>query len=111
MIELDGKTVSDNKFSGPIGKLINSALDFPISANIPEIDVEINLPDMEVEILNDLSSDQKYLYDIVSAIKNRDMSVSLKCKIGPHNHARWLNLANRLCRLFFRNSTRQTKFI
>ena len=61
---------------------------------------------MEEHILKDLSADQKYLYDITTAIKSGHMSKDLRCKkIGPHNHARWLNLANRLCRLWCSHHT------
>ena len=101
MIQLDGKTVSNNKFSGPVGKCISTVLELQAVEDIPPIDIEIDIIPMEDEVLKDLSADQKYLYDIVTAIKSGHMSVELKCKkIGPHNHARWLNLANRLCRLW-----------
>ena len=56
---------------------------------------------MEPDVRDGLSADQKYLYDIVSAIKAGHIPLHLiHKKIGPHNHARWLNLANRLCRLW-----------
>ena len=101
MIKLDGRTISDNRFEGPIGKLILTVLDLKIKENIPPIDIEITLVDLDSEILADLSSDQKYLYDIVTAIKTGHLTENIKNKkIGPHHHARWLNLANRLCRLW-----------
>lgn len=101
MVKLDGKTISNNKFDGPIGKCIPKVLELPVLEQIPPIDIQIDLIEMTDDILNDLSGDQKYLYDIVSAIKSQQMPIDLRCrKIGPHNHARWLNLANRLCRLW-----------
>ena len=101
MVKVDGGTSGNNTFKGPIGKLIPKVLEFPAVEAIPPIDINIDLIPMEEHILKDLSADQKYLYDITSAIKSGHMSVDLRCKkIGPHNHARWLNLANRLCRLW-----------
>ena len=35
VIELDGKTVSDNNFSGQIGKLIHQALDLDLQDTVP----------------------------------------------------------------------------
>ena len=61
MIDLDGKSVSDNKFSGPIGKLILSVLELPVlTGELPDIGVPINLIDLDDNIMNDLSADQKY---------------------------------------------------
>ena len=34
-VDLDGPTLSDNPFSGPIGKLIDSATDVDINPNFP----------------------------------------------------------------------------
>ena len=102
MIDLDGPTVSDNKFSGPIGKLISSVLDMPVlTGELPDIGVNIELIELDDKLINDLSADQKYMYQIVTAIKDRKLPTQLQNnKIGPHNHARWLNLANRICRMW-----------
>ena len=84
MIDLDGKSVSDNKFSGPIGKLILSVLELPVlTGELPDIGVPINLIDLDDNITNDLSADQKYLYQIVTAIKDRQLHTNLQHnKIG-----------------------------
>ena len=55
---LDGDTLSDNKFRGPIGKLVPDVLSMPILDDIPSIDVKIQLPVLSEEVLNDLSGDQ-----------------------------------------------------
>ena len=34
-ISMDGRTVSDNKFEGPIGKLINKVLELPVLHEVP----------------------------------------------------------------------------
>ena len=101
LIDLDGPTVSDNKFSGAIGKSIHQVMDMQILTDVPDIGVPIQLIDLEDKILRDLSTDQRYMHRIVSAIKARKVPADLQnTKIGPHNHARWLNLANRLCRMW-----------
>ena len=44
MIDLDGPTSSNNKFSGPIGRLITSKVtSLKVKDSIPKLDVEINL--------------------------------------------------------------------
>ena len=102
MTSLDGKTISNNKFSGNIGKLIDTATTLKLQESIPSIGINIELPTLNEKVENDLSADQKYLYQIVNAIKaGGQLPTSLQYRmIGPHNHARWLNLANRLCRIF-----------
>ena len=105
VIELDGKTTSNNQFSGPIGRLVNVACDLSITEeDIPDIGVDIDLIELEEEVVKDLSADQKYLYNITCAIRDGHIDVNLKRKkMGPHNHARWLNLASRLCRIWCSN--------
>ena len=101
MAALDGKTASDNKFDGPIGKLIPRANELVLRENIPPIDTEINLVHLDEDIVGALSADQKYLYEITCALKNNNFPDLLKeRKVGPHSHARWLNLASRLCRIW-----------
>ena len=48
MKELDGPTTSNNKFSGPIGKLITSKVtSLKVKNSIPKLDVEINMIDLD----------------------------------------------------------------
>ena len=52
------------------------------------------------EAVQQLSSDQKQLYQLARAVQDgaiRDQTASRR--IGPINHARWLTLASRLLRL------------
>ena len=101
MTALDGRTTSDNTFFGPIGKLVPLALDLKIKSEFPAIGAEVELIHLEDDVVQDLSEDQKYLYQITCAIKTGQFPTELKeRKIGPHSHARWLNLANRLCRIW-----------
>lgn len=65
-----------------------------------KIDCGSNMPVLDDKVLNDLSCDQKYLYDITAAVSNGVVSDDLKVrKPGSLNHSRWLTLANRDCRL------------
>ena len=60
-----------------------------------------DLPDLSDDEIRDLSTDQKYLYRILQIIKTGIIPPDFgKFTIGPLNHARWLTLANRVCRLF-----------
>lgn len=53
------------------------------------------------EILKDLSSDQKYLYEMIHAIQRGRCESSLASKKpGPLNNARFLTLACRILRLY-----------
>ena len=102
MIKLDGKTTSGNKFSGPIGKLITSNVRLlKVKESIPKVGVEIGLIELDKSVIKCLSQDQKYLYEITKAIQSGLFPPYMKDRaIGPHSHARWLNLANRLCRIW-----------
>ena len=69
--------------------------------SIPPLDVQVNLISLDEDIVEDLSGAQKYLCMITNAILKGIIPPELKFKkIGPHSHARWLNLANRLCRMW-----------
>jgi len=104
MLALDGKTLSENRFSGNIGKLINLATNFPILTYIPQLDFAVDLIHLEKEVVDSLSTDQKYLYRIYNAIASGVFPDALKeIQIGPHNHSRWLNLANELLRIWCSN--------
>ena len=101
MINIDGKTLSDNKFAGPIGKLVPNATNLKPKTILLPIDTTINLIQLDEEIVNDLSDDQKYLYQITQGIKSGIFPDFLRERqIGPHSNARWLNLASRLCRIW-----------
>lgn len=92
---LDGHTKGPYSYSGPIGSLLKNCEKMPvvkfkaIITTVPEL-----LP-------NDLSTDQKYLFQICGAIRNGNCSSGLAEKHpGVMSHARWLTTANRLLRLY-----------
>ncbi|KAK4881136.1 hypothetical protein RN001_004455 [Aquatica leii] len=60
--------------------------------------IEVTLPDVSVE---ELSTDQRYLYEICSGISKGIILLSLSKKDpGKMSHARWLTMANRILRLY-----------
>jgi hypothetical protein len=96
---LDGKTTGPRGFVGPIGKQLDkcealSVVEFePIPTNLPSVDRE------------NLSTDQKYLYDIHLSISEGNCSADMACKSpGKMSHARWLTTANRILRLYVSTS-------
>lgn len=95
LINLDGITFGPNSFSGPIGKAIRNCV-LPITKYRR---IEGN-PIPEVNI-SELSSDQKYLYKISSAVMSGECSQELAdLQPGPMSHSRWLTTASRILRLY-----------
>ena len=86
---LDGKTMSADKFKGEIGKLLPKVDQFPINYNfrsLPDGDDLIYLPE---DIVKSLSTDQQNCYLLVKAIKSGILPKDLANKKGgPINHSR-----------------------
>lgn len=96
---LDGGTSGPNAFSGPIGKALANCENLPvvrfvvISSDFPNIDRK------------DLSTDQRYLWDICQAVINGNCSSGLfQRQPGKLSHARWITTANRIMRLYISSS-------
>ena len=101
MEELDGKTLSDHTFSGPLGKALGDVVNLEINPKFTPITVGPPPIDLEQDVIDDLSTDQKYGYRIVMAIRAGVISVDLaNMDIGPICHSRWLTYGNRVCRLY-----------
>ena len=86
---------------GPLGKALTTATDLPINQRFRKITIGPDLPELTDEARNNLSTDQRYGYDIVMAVRSGvlpDRLVNLV--IGPVNHSRWLTTANRFLRLW-----------
>ena len=86
---------------GPLGKALATATDLPINQRFRKITIGPDLPELTDEARNNLSTDQRYGYDIVMAVRSGvlpDRLVNLG--IGPVNHSRWLTTANRFLRLW-----------
>ncbi|KAH9638792.1 hypothetical protein HF086_002032 [Spodoptera exigua] len=94
--KLDGTTTGPNTYSGAIGKLLDDCEKRPV---IVFERIEGMLPD--ISNVKDLSSDQRYLYDITSAVISGKCSPDLSNRSpGKMSHARWLTKANRILRLY-----------
>ena len=99
--ELDGPTKSHNKWSGPLGNMLDEATHLEINANFPKVDVGPPIPVLPEEVVKDLSTYQSYAYHIAQAIRSREVPQSLALlEIGPVSHSRWLTTALRFCRIW-----------
>ena len=86
--DLDGKTSSDHTFSGPIGKTLEN---LEINPKFTPVRIGYPLIELDQEVIDDLSTDQKYAYRIVLAVRSGILSADLaNMDIGPVCHARWL---------------------
>ena len=101
IVALDGPTLSDNKLSGTIGKLLDSVTELDINPNFPQISVGPPLIKLSDTVIQDLSTDQHYGYKIVCAVRDGVLPARIALlEIGPVNHSCWLTTANRLLRLW-----------
>lgn len=99
-LHLDGRTSGASSFTGPIGTDLQHC-EQKATVKFEEIECGNNMPVLDARVLDDLSCDQKYLYDITAAVRSGVVSDDLKVrKPGVLNHSRWLTLANRVCRLY-----------
>ena len=98
---LDGPTTGPRGFSGPIGKSLQNCEKLPI------VDFEPLHCDLPTGINSDhLSTDQRYLFDICTAVSTGVCPVDLSLRNpGLINHSRWLTMANRVLRLYVATTT------
>ena len=66
MRKLDGKESSGERWSGPIGKHLNTVTEMPIKPNFQTI--QCDLPDLDSDVLKNMNEDNKYLYKIAKII-------------------------------------------
>ncbi|KAK5649767.1 hypothetical protein RI129_000796 [Pyrocoelia pectoralis] len=92
---IDGNTTGPKGYSGLIGKQLEKChileiVQFqPIPCKLPVVDV------------TELSTDQKYLYEICCSIEDSNFSSDVfKRDPGKMSHSRWLTTANRILRLY-----------
>ena len=90
-VHINGATSGPQGFTGPIGKALASYHTLPV-CSYDKIEGELPVIDSE-----ELSTDQKYLYDIFGAVINGHCSLDLSLRNpGAINHARWLTIGNRI---------------
>lgn len=100
VVALDGPTSGPKSFSGPIGKKLLGCQDLPVInfQKIESVFCEKVLPEVNIK---ELSTDQKYLFNISRAVISGECPPNLaKTNPGNISHARWLTMANRIMRLY-----------
>lgn len=101
-LHLDGASTGPRSFSGPLGKVLRDCERLPIAV-FESIDFNRSLDLSDVR--DELSTDQKYLWDICQSISEGHCSMSLAHRSpGNLNLSRWLTLANRILRLYVATS-------
>uniref|UniRef100_UPI00358F4A34 uncharacterized protein n=1 Tax=Myxine glutinosa TaxID=7769 RepID=UPI00358F4A34 len=101
IIALDGKTLSNNKWTGNIGKMLDTATELEIDPSFTKLSIGEPLISLSDNVLTDLSTDQAYGYKITQAIRTGELPTDLALlEIGPVSHSRWLTTANRFCRIW-----------
>lgn len=97
-LTLDGRTSGPTEYSGPIGK------ELAVCENKTTVSfcaVAGNLPDLSENVVEVLSTDQKYLYEICQAVSIGSCTPELANRQpGKMAHSRWLTSANRILRLY-----------
>lgn len=97
-MSLDGSTSGPKAYSGPIGKELAVC---ETKTPVPFCAVAGNLPELPENVVNELSTDQSYLYEICQAIISGSCSPDLASRQpGKMAHSRWLTTANRILRLY-----------
>jgi hypothetical protein len=86
--------------SSPLGKSLDNVVNLDINPKFPPITIGVPLINLEQDIVDDLSTDKKYGYRMVTAIRYGKVPVDLaNMDIGPVCHSRWLTTANRFMRV------------
>ena len=76
--EFDGKTTSNNAFSGSVGKNCRYGHQFLVRDSISKLYVKIELIELREEVIKSLSHYRKYLYIITYSIKSGIFHEDLK---------------------------------
>jgi hypothetical protein len=101
--QLDGKTISGNKFSGPIGQQLGEDIHQKDCVNFEPVPGKLVMPDRE--ILRDLSDDQRLLLEYSSGVSTGKIYENfVHRKPGPVSHSRWLTTATRILYLYTRTA-------
>ena len=101
-VKMGLKTVSGNKWSGPIGKLLPQAKDLEYNDEFQPVPGETELIDVPTEVVADLSSDQKTLYKLLKMVKTGEKIPHIEeYTPGAMGSARWLTQAASMLRVYF----------
>ena len=104
-MKLDGATSGVNSFKGPIGKSLVDVQDWEWNYSFTSIPDGPDLPTLPDEVLNNLSSDQKFLYYSAKSIKSGNIEQKLlHWTPGPLCHSRWLTLGCRIMMAYMKKN-------
>lgn len=97
-LTLDGCTSGPREYSGPIGKQLAGCEN---KTTVSFCAVAGNLPDLPKNVVDELSTDQKYLYEICQAVSTGSYTPELANRqLVKLAHSRWLTSVNRILRLY-----------
>lgn len=103
-MELDGATNGPRLFSGPIGKQLIGCENTAIKKIHKLFSNDLLI--LPQNVINGLSEDQKYLYNICHVIQKGNIEPGLAMSSpGTLVHSRFLTMANRALRLYVSKST------
>lgn len=95
---LDGSTSGPRSYSGPVGTSLQQCDNMPV---VEFQRMECDLPELPDSVVHDLSTDQRYLYDMCRAVASGTCSEALSHRIpGKLVMSRWLTMATRVLRLY-----------
>ena len=101
IIGIDGPTLSHNRWSGPLGGMLDTATELEVNPKFTKIVVGPPPLALDEQVISDLSTDQFYAYLMIKAIRSGVLPARLaNLEIGPVSHARWLTTALRFCRIW-----------
>lgn len=101
---LVGVTKSNSGFAGIIGEQLPKASDLARNFEFDAISGGLPMIELSEDVSNDLSTDQKYAYNMMRAIRSGELSKELSLlNPGKICHSRWLTTANTFCLLYCSN--------
>ena len=83
IIDLDGKTLSNNKWSNSLGQMLNDAM---------ELEIEHNIVKFDSSPLPVIPKNAGFIYWSIICIRTGRLAL---LEIGTVNHSRWLTISNR----------------
>ena len=97
--KIDGVTSGPRTYQGEIGKEIQPDLRTLQMVKFEKIFGKVE--EIQDQVLHNLSSDQKYLYEVALSVQTGKFPIRLATRSpGTLNEARWLTKANRILRLY-----------
>ena len=104
LIELDGASKSKNKFKGEIGQKLHQLASLKIKEKFEAVAVGPGVEDIPKDILDQMSEDQKFAYQIYLDIRRGELSDEVRNnKLGEFSLARWVTLFSGVMLLYTRH--------